>query len=133
MCGIAGIVSLDGVEPDALVAMTQLVQYRGPSGFGFALAAAGPEGAVEIVHNREDFGEDVHGVVGLGSRRLAILDVSPMGNQPMAVEAGDYTVAFNGEIYNYKEIREELKGFGYQFRTGSDTEVLLRAYQQWGE
>jgi asparagine synthase (glutamine-hydrolysing) len=133
MCGIAGIVALDGFDPHTLVAMTHLVQYRGPSGFGFAFTESGAEAPVEIIHNQNRLPSIGRPTVGLGSRRLAILDVSSLGNQPMVIEDGDFCVAFNGEIYNYKEIRGELETLGYRFRTGSDTEVLLRSYQQWGE
>ncbi|MGA2813044.1 MAG: asparagine synthase (glutamine-hydrolyzing) [Candidatus Acidiferrum sp.] len=133
MCGIAGIVALDGLDPQALVAMTQMVRYRGPSGFGFAFAKAGVNRPLEIVHNQDRPPAMERPIVGLGSRRLAILDVSSLGDQPMVIEDGDYCVAYNGEIYNYKEIRCELQTLGYQFRTGTDTEVLLRSYQEWGE
>ncbi|HEY2120601.1 MAG TPA: asparagine synthase (glutamine-hydrolyzing) [Candidatus Acidoferrum sp.] len=133
MCGIAGIVALDSFDPQTLVAMTHLVRYRGPSGFGFAFAKLGLAAPVEIIHNEDRLPSMERPIVGLGSRRLAILDVSSLGNQPMLIEDGDYCVAFNGEIYNYKEIRTDLESLGYQFRTGSDTEVLLRSYQEWGE
>jgi asparagine synthase (glutamine-hydrolysing) len=127
MCGIAGIVALDGFDPQLLVAMTQAVDYRGPSGFGFAFVSAGPDATAEIIHNHDRNPAAERPVIGLGSRRLAILDVSPLGNQPMTIENGAYCVVFNGEIYNYKEIRQELETLGYAFHTGSDTEVLLRA------
>ncbi len=133
MCGIAGIVAMDGFDPQLLVAMTQLVAYRGPSGFGFAFASGLPNAAPEVIHNEVRRPAIEKPVVGLGSRRLAILDVSSFGNQPMTIEDGDYCVVFNGEIYNYKEIRQELETLGYRFHTGSDTEVLLRSYQEWGE
>jgi asparagine synthase (glutamine-hydrolysing) len=133
MCGIAGIVALDGFDPRTLVEMTQLVKYRGPSGFGFAFAPSGVDAAVETIHNEDRLPAIERPMVGLGSRRLAILDVSPLGNQPMSIGDGDYCIAFNGEIYNYKEIRQELEALGYRFHTGTDTEVLLRSYQEWGE
>src|ERR1700740_2176073 len=136
MCGIAGIVSLEGVDSRVLMAMTHLVSYRGPSGFGFAYAQQDKSAALEIIHDENRLPELVakglRPVVGLGSRRLAILDVSRAGNMPMAIEDGDYSITYNGEIYNYREIRCELQGHGYQFNTGTDTEVILRAYQVWG-
>lgn len=133
MCGIAGIVSPSGVKPETLVAMTNLVSYRGPSGFGFAYGSLGTTAPVEILHDNDGLPKDPRPFVGLGSRRLAILDVSPAGNQPMQIEGGDYSITFNGEIYNYKEIRAELEKLGNSLRTGTDTEVILRAYRQWGE
>ena len=133
MCGIAGIVSLDGFLPQGLVAMTQLVHYRGPSGFGFAFIEQGSTAALEIIHNADKRPVLEKPVIGLGSRRLAILDVSELGNQPMQIVDGDLCMTFNGEIYNFKEIRSELETLGHRFKTGTDTEVILHAYQQWGE
>jgi asparagine synthase (glutamine-hydrolysing) len=133
MCGIAGIVSRQGFDPGVLMAMTHLVKYRGPDGYGFAYAGAGTGAAVEIVHDENRLPKLSRPLVGLGSRRLAILDLSPLGNMPMEIESGDFSIVFNGEIYNYKEVREELRVCGHRFRTGTDTEVILRAYQEWGE
>jgi asparagine synthase (glutamine-hydrolysing) len=133
MCGIAGIVSLEGVDPRALMAMTHAVAHRGPNGFGFAYAGMNPQAPPEILHNENKIPATPRPVVGLGNRRLAILDVTQAGNMPMASEDGRYTITFNGEIYNYKEIREELKSLGHCFRTGTDTEVILGAYREWGE
>lgn len=130
------MVSLDGVDPRVLMDMTHLVSYRGPSGFGFAYAPQDKSAALEIIRDDNRLPESIakgqRPLVGLGTRRLAILDVSRAGNMPMAIEAGDYSVTFNGEIYNYREIRSELLSQGYRFHTGTDTEVILRAYQQWG-
>lgn len=131
MCGIAGIIAPGGFDPRTLVAMTQLIHYRGPSGYGFAYASG--EDHLEIRHNDEQTEGVGRPVVGLGNRRLAILDVSANGNQPMIANDGSLCVTFNGEIYNYREIREELQKLGHQFRTSTDTEVLLHSYQQWGE
>jgi asparagine synthase (glutamine-hydrolysing) len=137
MCGIAGIVSMEGVDPRVLMEMTHLVSYRGPSGFGFAYAPQGESAALEIIHDENRLpnliSKGLRPVVGLGTRRLAILDVSRAGNMPMEIEGGDYSITFNGEIYNYREIRSELQEHGFQFRTGTDTEVILRAYQFWGQ
>jgi len=133
MCGIAGIVAIEGVNPQALIAMTNLISYRGPSGFGFAYMRPGTEAQLEILHNQDRVPSTLRPVVGLGNRRLAILDVSAAGNQPMEIENGAYCITYNGEIYNYKEIRQELERSGYRFRTGTDTEVILYAYQEWGE
>lgn len=113
MCGIAGIIRLDGgpVELDAIKRMTDLVAHRGPNGEG---------------HFTE-------GSVALGHRRLSVLDLSDHGAQPMSDADGRYVIVFNGEIYNYIELRQELRGFGHDFRTETDTEVILAAYRHWGE
>lgn len=112
MCGIAGYVHADPQRPaDAqrLRRMTDVVSYRGPDGEGH--------------HVRDN--------VALGHRRLAIIDLAT-GDQPMSSDDGRVTITFNGEIYNYVELREELRALGHRFTTESDTEVLIRAYQAWG-
>ncbi|MBZ5501199.1 MAG: asparagine synthase (glutamine-hydrolyzing) [Acidobacteriia bacterium] len=133
MCGIAGIVALDGFDPRTLIAMTQMIAYRGPSGYGFAYSLPGPASSMEVHHNDEQLPAVARPVLGLGNRRLAILDLSPSGNQPMQSDDGSLCVTYNGEIYNYKEIRLELERLGHRFHSATDTEVLLRSYQQWGE
>lgn len=133
MCGIAGIVALDGFDPRSLVDMTHLVRYRGPDGFGFAFAGLGSDATLEIIHNEDRLPRLQRPVIGLGSRRLAILDTSPLGSMPMEVEDSAYTITFNGEIYNYREICQELEAKGHRFRTRTDTEVILRSYQEWGD
>jgi asparagine synthase (glutamine-hydrolysing) len=133
MCGIAGIIALDGFEPQTLVEMTHLVTYRGPNGFGFAFTEPGTDAAVEIIHNENRAPRMKRPVIGLGSRRLSIQDVSTLGSMPMEMGNGAYCLTFNGEIYNYKEIRQELEVLGHRFHTRSDTEVILHAYQEWGE
>jgi asparagine synthase (glutamine-hydrolysing) len=113
MCGIAGILRFDGAPIDrALIERMNLNgAHRGPDGDGLFLAPG----------------------VALGHRRLAILDLSPRGQQPMAWADGRYQIVFNGEIYNFIEIRAELEARGVRFSTGTDTEVILAAYQAWGE
>jgi asparagine synthase (glutamine-hydrolysing) len=133
MCGIAGIVAPDGFDPQTLIAMTHLVRHRGPNAFGFAYAGPVKDASIEMVYNENRVPALQRPIIGLGNRRLSILDVSPLGNMPMATEDGSYCVTFNGEIYNFKEIRRDLEQIGHRFRTGTDTEVLLRAYQEWGE
>ena len=115
MCGIAGWMALPQHAPDdgAMAAVLEALAHRGPDGAG---ACA--------------FQSSRHRVV-LGHRRLAIID--PQGaRQPMCDEAAGVALTFNGEIYNFRELREELARFGHRFALDSDTEVLLRAYQQWG-
>jgi asparagine synthase (glutamine-hydrolysing) len=113
VCGIAGIYDLAGgaIAPPLLMRMTDALAHRGPDGVGHY--ADGP--------------------IGLAHRRLAIIDLSPAGSQPMANETGDVVLTFNGEIYNYLKLRLELEALGYRFRSQCDTEVLLHAYEAWGE
>jgi asparagine synthase (glutamine-hydrolysing) len=111
MCGIAGIFLRNGdtVGEQPLQAMTTCLAHRGPDGDGFFR----------------------RGPVGLGHRRLAIIDLVT-GDQPMSNEDAGVTVVFNGEIYNFRELRRELETRGRRFRTASDTEVILRAYEEYG-
>ena len=119
MCGIAGIAVRRGnVAPEILERATQSLAHRGPDDSGTILI-------------REDAPEPVE--VGLGSRRLAILDLSPLGHQPMQDPATGNWIVYNGEIYNFGEIRERLGREGTRFHSHSDTEVLLKAYGRWGE
>ena len=133
MCGIAGIVALEGFDPAILMAMTNLVSYRGPDGRGFVFIDVHSGTAGECIYNRESSPVLQRPSLGLGARRLAILDLSELGLQPMQIDNGDYWITYNGEIYNYLEIRNELEGQGESFRTHTDTEVILRAYRQWGQ
>jgi asparagine synthase (glutamine-hydrolysing) len=113
MCGIAGVLYRDQqtpVNPDQLQAMTDVVRHRGPDGEGLHIAPG----------------------LGLGHRRLAIIDPAA-GQQPMMDAETQNIIVYNGEVYNYVEIRAELTAAGHRFRTDSDTEVILKAYAQWGE
>ena len=112
MCGIAGIVTRRGEPPDRVLLerMAESLRHRGP----------------------DDSGIEISGPVGFAFRRLAILDLSPAGHQPMVNEDGSCCVMFNGEIYNYVELREELEKLGYIFRSRSDTEVILHLYTRQG-
>ena len=116
MCGIAGWFDPRGFpEPDAratLTAMTDTLVHRGPDDAGMWVDGAGG--------------------IALGFRRLAILDLTPTGRQPMASASGRYTIVFNGEIYNFRQLRRELEALGHAFRGHSDTEVLLGAVSEWG-
>ena len=114
MCGIVGIATLSPRSDRAwLLAGRDAMRHRGPDDAG--------------VWWSDD------GRVGLGHRRLAIVDLSPGGHQPMRLESAGLTVAFNGEIYNFRELRADLERRGCTFHTHSDTEVLLAAYHVWGE
>ncbi|MCO5090847.1 asparagine synthase (glutamine-hydrolyzing) [Bosea sp. (in: a-proteobacteria)] len=116
MCGIAGWVGRKVENPERRAAeMSQAIRHRGPDAEGIAfLDSSGGEEQVALVH-----------------RRLAIIDLAADSNQPMQIDNGRLRIVFNGEIYNYIELREELSACGHRFRTQSDTEVLLRAYDQW--
>jgi asparagine synthase (glutamine-hydrolysing) len=113
MCGIAGQFAPQGTEADLELVrrMTRLQTHRGPDDEG-------------IFHEPG---------IALGHRRLSIIDLSAAGHQPMCSRDGRFTVTYNGEIYNYLELRAELAGHGHNFVTSSDTEVLLAAYAEWGE
>jgi asparagine synthase (glutamine-hydrolysing) len=112
MCGIAGLIQLNGdaVSPVVLQRMTDAIAHRGPDGEGHW----------------------IEGNVGLGHRRLAIIDLSPMGHQPMISADHRYAFSYNGEIYNFRELRTELEASGYSFRSKTDTEVVLYALAHWG-
>lgn len=112
MCGIAGIFNLNGepVSPVFLRKMTDVIAHRGPDGEGFYIDS----------------------FVGLGHRRLAIIDLSPTGHQPMITPDKNFAITYNGEVYNFQELRIELESLGCQFRSKTDTEVVLNAYAKWG-
>jgi asparagine synthase (glutamine-hydrolysing) len=112
MCGIAGLLNLDGAPVDrALIArMTDAIAHRGPDGEG----------------------QYIDGPAGLGNRRLAIIDLSEHGAQPMTSEDGQVVVTYNGEIYNFRELRAELERGGHAFASHADTEVLVHGYEEWG-
>jgi asparagine synthase (glutamine-hydrolysing) len=112
MCGICGIFNLNGeaVSPVILRNMTNAIAHRGPDGEGFFIDR----------------------FVGLGHRRLAIIDLSPLGHQPMSTVDGNHLISYNGEVYNFRELRSELEAMGRAFRSQTDTEVVLNAYAQWG-
>ncbi|QOZ46241.1 asparagine synthase (glutamine-hydrolyzing) [Bradyrhizobium sp. CCBAU 53340] len=116
MCGISGIWERNGCRLQDLKrlasAMTQTLSHRGPDDSGVWLS------------------EQVS--IAFGQRRLAIIDLSPMGHQPMVSANAQYTITFNGEIYNFRELRAELERRGVQFRGHSDTEVIVEGFAQWG-
>jgi len=135
MCGIVGAVSLGRpVDATALQRMNDLQKHRGPDGEGFLLGWKGAGQFHHTVVPHTGYWDEVAPLtVGLGHRRLAILDLSPRGAQPMAACASPQWIVFNGEIYNHLELRAELEGLGYEFTSRTDTEVLLQAYRHWGE
>jgi asparagine synthase (glutamine-hydrolysing) len=131
MCGIAGIIAPNGFDHRHLRVLGDAQQHRGPNGFGYLLASAA--GEVRLRHNAHVVPDERFGAtLGFAHRRLSILDLSDASLQPMQDEAGDVALCYNGEIYNCRELREELRGHGYRFRTTGDTEVLVHAYRAWG-
>jgi asparagine synthase (glutamine-hydrolysing) len=112
MCGIAGILNTDGspVQAELVKRMAHAIAHRGPDDEGLYLDQC----------------------IGLGHRRLSIIDLSPAGAQPMCNEDGTIWITYNGEIYNFMDIRRELEQKGHQFRSATDTEVVVHAYEEWG-
>ena len=112
MCGITGLINTDDapVSPVILKKMTDAIVHRGPDGEGHW----------------------IEGNIGLGHRRLSIIDLSPAGHQPMISTDHRYVLSYNGEIYNYRELRTELEAAGYWFRSKTDSEVVLHALAHWG-
>jgi asparagine synthase (glutamine-hydrolysing) len=113
MCGIAGIIKTSNrVDADELVRMRDALEHRGPDDQGIWIGA--------------------DGAVGLAHRRLSIIDLSEAGHQPMINDEATLVLVFNGEIYNFRELREALEERGYSFRSQTDSEVILHAYEEWG-
>lgn len=113
MCGICGIINFDHTPPSEIniKSMMKFMKHRGP----------------------DDDGLFINENIGLGFVRLSILDLSPKGHQPMFDESGRFVIIHNGEVYNYIELRDELKKAGFIFRSDTDTEVILKSYIHWGE
>lgn len=149
MCGIAGIVSKNSSIAlcDTLYGMSQAIKHRGPDGEGFAFftdeeavtafsedtpASARYRKNLPYLPGRALADLAVGWQLGFAHRRLSIIDLSEAGHQPMCDPSERYWLTFNGEIYNYIELRNELRGLGYHFLTGTDSEVILAAYRQWG-
>jgi len=113
VCGISGFCDFKAQSSrEILVHMTDRLRHRGPDDAGYLLLG------------------EPHGQVGLGHRRLSVVDLSPKGHQPMVL--GDLTIVYNGEVYNFHAVRKELESLGHRFASNSDTEVVLAAYKQWG-
>lgn len=127
MCGIAGIITKNELHPNCLNQFWNSTLHRGPDDRGFLVCSEN-----EIVKSRESITSNLRGTM-LFHQRLSIIDLDTSGWQPMSSFDNHYHITFNGEIYNYLEIREELQLLGYKFHSYSDTEVLLNAYIAWGE
>lgn len=129
MCGITGIISWEHPDPLALRRMNDLLAHRGPDGEGYFLAA-GIDRSGELP-GLIAFSSKTIPFVAFGHRRLAIVDLSPAGHQPMVLNER-YVITYNGEVYNHSELRVELEALGYTFVSHTDTEVILAAYDAWG-
>lgn len=129
MCGIAGILSREPSAMDELAEMTRRIAHRGPDGEGFLYAVR--TGPAWLTHPSPS-GEGLVANLALSHRRLAIIDTSEGGLQPMSTPDRRLWIAYNGEVYNYVELRRELETLGERFRSDSDTEVVLRAFSLWG-
>ncbi|MDF2453843.1 MAG: asnB [Bacteroidota bacterium] len=149
MCGITGIVSKTnkGSLKDAVFAMSRTIKHRGPDGEGFAFFS--DTQSVPVYSNETPLAnkesrtflfnpatslDNINSdhLLAFGHRRLSIIDLSEAGHQPMCDTSGDFWITFNGEIFNYLELREELKIKGHVFVTQTDTEVIIEAYKEWG-
>jgi len=113
MCGIVGAISPAPIDPGVIDRMRDDLAHRGPDHWASWLSSDGK--------------------IGLGHRRLAIIDLLPEANQPFASADGRFLLVYNGELYNYPELKKELEAHGVRFRTRSDSEVLLEAFRRWGE
>ena len=151
MCGIAGIAFLGRKNfsiKNAVFKMSQTIRHRGPDDEGFVLLnestyqVAGSDDTPKNVFdtslnyspkNHINEINDENFYVALAHRRLSIIDLSPLAHQPMCDYSERYWMTFNGEIYNYIELRKELENNGVQFKTQSDTEVVLQAFITWGK
>lgn len=146
MCGISGVISKTTINIDSFVSMNQIIKHRGPDDEGFVFfsgdghevcgsshTATKSWSSNELYSPKSDIElTTFEANIGLGHRRLSILDLSPKGHQPMCTNDERYWITFNGEIYNYIEIREKLIVLGYTFNTDTDTEVILASFQEWG-
>ena len=143
MCGILGAIGRNGsrVTPTAFRRALHIMKHRGPDDEGYLFFAADTGQVCQCRGEDTDsslsarpFVESMNGEfdVVFGHRRLSVLDVSPAGHQPMGTQDGRFWIVLNGEIYNFLELRHELAGLGYTFRTETDTEVVLAAYSEWG-
>ncbi len=153
MCGITGFVSPKPVDLAPLVAMNRLLAHRGPDDEGYLavrapglapLALSGDDTPLACSQAGLPFSPQLHvgqaadmlanrAVIGLGHRRLSVVDLSAGGHQPMCSSDRRYWIVYNGEIYNHEALRVTLQGLGRRFLTSSDTEVVLAAWQQWGQ
>ena len=141
MCGITAVINKNNISAEFLIQANSIVAYRGPNDEGFLLWSA--EQSIRRYSGRDTDKESIlhHGLssiipyehtwkIGFGHRRLSILDLSPAGHQPMLED--HLSITYNGEVFNYLEIKAELEQLGYVFYTTTDTEVIIKAWKEWG-
>ena len=150
MCGVSGFFSITPETANVVGQMTDLIRHRGPDDEGFVLfqslsampricggqdtpSDAYQAGTAYAPKEKLNTLSDYPVALALGHRRLSIVDLSPMGHQPMSSADGRYWIVYNGEVYNHVELRAELEACGYQFVSHSDTEVIIAAYREWGK
>ena len=152
MCGIAGAISLnhDPLQAERLQPMIDVIAHRGPDDAGYLVCRTGTDHSLGQDFTDSQF-QDICPLMPaidlpsgknrlhsekwdlfFGHRRLSVIDLSPRGHQPMCDQSRKIWLIYNGEIYNFREIRQELKSLGYHFSSASDTEVIIHAYHQWG-
>jgi len=133
MCGIAGIVSNSKIDIIRLEEMKDSLKHRGPDDSGIVLIDFSKQ--IYDQYNKQYFNNEnmSHYTCGLAHTRLSILDLSYSGHQPMSNSSKTLWITYNGEVYNFLEIRKKLIELGYEFYTNTDTEVVLKAYENWGE
>lgn len=138
MCGICGFISKNKFSSDVILEMNKAIKHRGEDDEGYVFGEtnnfesySGEDSQDTIKTKYKLLNNHQKGNFALGFRRLSILDLSEKGHQPMISEKGNI-ITYNGEVYNYKEIREELEGVGFQFESDTDTEVLIKAYEYFG-
>ncbi len=139
MCGISGYYSFQKpISSNSILDMNNAIQHRGPDDEGFWISDGVRSSSFSGEDSMKEVRDKLPGLVekkttiALGFRRLAILELSEKGHQPMVSQSGDISLVFNGEIYNYKKIQKELVDLGYHFQSNSDTEVILKGFQEWG-
>ena len=148
MCGISGFFTVNPQRAELLRSMTSLVRHRGPDDEGYVVFS-GLDRPATVLGGSDTLADcsasplpyapkirmegDEHILLGLGHRRLSIVDLAVTGHQPMCSSDGRYWIVYNGEVYNHIELRDELKDLGYSFHSRSDTEVILAAWDCWGE
>lgn len=140
MCGIAGIFNTKGVDLAEIIGMSQTLKHRGPDDEGFVLSQN--ENSIENCKGNDTIGELQHlkhvseiktnPTLALLHRRLSIIDLTELGHQPMVSNDQRFIIVYNGEVYNFKEIRQELQQKGYTFNSNSDTEVVINSFAAWG-
>ena len=132
MCGICGEINFDneGVKAETIQRMCKVLTHRGPDDEGMVFIRK--EKNLEVKRALPNYRDENGFEVGLGHRRLAIIDLSDAAHQPMCNEDGSVWIVYNGEIYNFQDLRKELKDKGHFFKSKSDTEVILHGYEEWG-